>query len=109
MKEATGKASNIEGNERCDYLGLRDDPQTALAFPSPWNCCYRARPVGAVRLEYQRVFCQTAAHAACAVLRQEKPSALPAEIRGHGSPLRPRGRRGVLGLAFVLLSLLALG
>ena len=108
MKQATSTTSGAGVNERCAYLGLQDDPQTALAYPSPWNCCFRARPAAPVRLEYQRVFCQTAAHAACAMLRQEKPSALPPEIRGHRSVLRPTNRKGTLGLAGLILSLAAL-
>jgi hypothetical protein len=80
----------------CNYLGLQDDPGTSLAVPSLLNMCYRARPVEPVRLEHQRLFCQTANHAQCPVFRAEQGMRLPVEIRGHR--LRSATRRSAPAL-----------
>lgn len=66
---------------RCPYLGLTEDPQTSLGFPSEWNYCQHARPTGPVRLEYQGVFCMTANHVFCSAFKANKLTKLPPEIR----------------------------
>lgn len=32
-------------NRTCPFLGLLDDADTSLDFPSVWNYCHRARPI----------------------------------------------------------------
>jgi hypothetical protein len=41
----------------CPYLGLRDDPATAMAFSSIMNRCYRSGKPRKVSLEYQSQVC----------------------------------------------------
>jgi len=74
--------SHTPMHERCPFLGLHDDPKTALAYPSPWNCCYRARPHAPVSVPQQMSTCLNRNHADCPMLLAESPSELPRELRG---------------------------
>ncbi len=51
----------------CPYLGLVDDAETALAYPSPWNCCFRHGAPVSVTLEHQRNYCLATAYVGCPV------------------------------------------
>lgn len=70
----------------CPYLGLPDDNQTRMAFPSEGNLCHKAQPPASIAREHQSGFCLSSQHIACPVflaqvegLRSGKEtSALPA-------------------------------
>jgi len=62
----------------CPYLGLQDDPETQVAFPSAINFCHHLKTPGAVSLEYQRTFCQSGRHILCEVFPQGHYTRLPA-------------------------------
>jgi hypothetical protein len=49
----------------CPFLGLKDDPATALSFPSSHNRCFHARPALPVKLEFQRAYCLEINHTSC--------------------------------------------
>lgn len=93
--------------ERCVYLGLREDPQTALAFPSVWNFCHKVRPPRTVALAYQRDICQLAAHRQCPIVEAERVRALPPEARGRNPYGMAPGK--VYWIILVVLALLAIG
>lgn len=65
----------------CPHLGIREDPQTCLAYPAGWNLCYRARPVRAVSLEQQRELCLSPVFTCCPVYARERRSPLPKGFR----------------------------
>jgi hypothetical protein len=88
MNNTQSHPSTLTG--RCEYLGLKDDPRTCLAFPSNWNYCYHTRRPESVRLEYQRQFCQTPDHVSCPVFQNEKAGSLPPGARArHEHKKRP--------------------
>jgi LysM repeat protein len=60
----------------CPFLGLKDDPETHLAFPSLRNCCRRVHPVEPVSLEHQSTHCLGMNYTHCPVLSYDvtKPS-----------------------------------
>ena len=103
MKNTQDNLSAALGTSRCDYLGLKDDPQTCLAFPSKWNYCQHATPPGSVRLEYQRQYCQSTEHMQCLVFQREKTGPLPPEIRGKHVTKGHHLKAGVLIPALLLL------
>ncbi len=77
----TTSSSSDNSNKRCPYLGLREDSDTALGFPSEWNFCHRAKPVAIPNQEHQQNFCLTTQHVNCPVFSTEKKSSLPKDLR----------------------------
>ena len=95
----------------CPFLGLGEDPATALSFPSSHNHCFHARPALPVKLEYQRTYCLDINHTSCEEFNRKPDTPLPRELRFvGGSWLRRRfGNAGIwiLLLAFVVVALIA--
>ena len=60
---------------RCSYLGLENDPTTALDFPSDGNFCHHALPAAPPNPAHQKAFCLSAQHVSCPVflLAQKRP------------------------------------
>ena len=54
----------------CPYLGIVDDAETALAYPSPWNYCFRRGTPVSVTLEHQRNYCLATAYVGCPIYLQ---------------------------------------
>jgi LysM repeat protein len=79
-------------DNRCPHLGLHNDPDTALAFPSERNCCHHADPVEPINFEHQSSHCFTAAHAHCPVFLRSIKEPLPVDLQII-SP--SQGRRGI--------------
>jgi hypothetical protein len=73
--------SSIPSEEICPHLGIEEDPQTCLAYPSYWNLCHHSRPASVVRLGHQRKTCLLPAHTACPVFQSKLIAPLPAELR----------------------------
>jgi hypothetical protein len=75
---------------RCPYLGLLDDPDTALDFPSLGNTCHRTARPAPINLIYQQNTCLTWQHLRCPVYRSAgavRPPALPARRSQRVFPL----------------------
>ncbi len=68
-------------NRTCPSLGLMDDPETSLAFPSIWNNCYRSRPIAPPKLKYQEEFCLCENHRECPLFLSGQTAPLPGHIR----------------------------
>ena len=68
----------------CPHLGIEEDIQTCLAYPSPWNLCHRSQPASMVRLGHQRRICLLPAHTCCPVFQSQQAAPLPVELRGGG-------------------------
>lgn len=92
----------------CPYLGLMDDPETHLGFPSLGNCCRRARPVEQVSLEHQSTHCLCMNYAHCAVLANSLILPLPDELR-ISTPVKTRKLIGVVISAALILVLFGVG
>jgi hypothetical protein len=65
----------------CPFLGLVDDSQTSLAYPSENNYCHLAIPVSAPNINHQRSRCLTGSFAACPVYTRKRKGPLPAGVR----------------------------
>jgi hypothetical protein len=89
--------------EFCPHLGLREDEQTCLAYPSEWNLCYRAKPVWGVSLEHQRKICLSPVYARCPLFQRERVGPLPKQLRGARPAIYTR--RTILILLLILLAL----
>lgn len=63
------------GTQVCPHLGLEEDRQTCLGYPSPWNLCHKCSPASQVRLGYQRRLCLSTGFMDCQVYRQPEEEA----------------------------------
>lgn len=98
--------------QRCPHLGLHDDRSTSLAYPSAWNCCYRATPPESVSTAHQESVCLTVAHMQCPILlRAGQQGPLPDNLRGDADviPHVSRPPRSRAGMVITLLVLIAAG
>jgi hypothetical protein len=95
------------GNPACPYLGLEDDAETSLAFPSVWNICHRSRRLVSPSLKHQAEHCLGENHRNCTVF-PDGQATLPHHLRAaHNRTTRPR-RSPFPSLAFVLIAVLVL-
>jgi hypothetical protein len=62
-------------DDRCPYIGLMDDPQSLMAYPSEKNYCHRTPHSREVQLEYQKHYCLVEAHNRCVVFLGRDPNA----------------------------------
>jgi LysM repeat protein len=61
----------------CPHLGLRNDTQTALGFPSQGNFCHHIKPPVPIRRDHQQNYCLSAGYTACPLIVQpDKKEAL---------------------------------
>ncbi len=65
----------------CPFIGLAEDLQTSLAFPSAGNFCHRTRPYGTPNLDFQRSYCFSENHSNCPIFNRSGRAPLPADIR----------------------------
>ena len=97
------------GKDICPYLGMQEDPQTCLAYPSEWNLCQHAKPAGMVKLEYQRSTCLLSVHTVCPVFVGVETSPLPSNLRRRRKRFEPRKVvRGAIWFLVLVILLLAL-
>ena len=65
----------------CPFIGLTQDAETVMAYPTLRNHCHRLTPPRVVRTDYQSTHCLTFAHRHCPVLLASAPKTLPPGIR----------------------------
>jgi hypothetical protein len=65
----------------CPFLGLPEDPQTSLAYPSSWNVCHHARPPLSPNINFQQSFCFSENYITCPVYTRTGRGPLPTAIR----------------------------
>ena len=110
MNASEGEENADRKAQVCPFLGLGDDPETALSFPSSHNRCFHARPALPVKLEFQRNYCLAINHTSCQEFNREPDNPLPKEMRFiGGSGLRESfGRAGIwiILLVFVVVVLI---
>ena len=108
----SGNRENTDRREKvCPYLGLLDDPATALSFPSSHNRCFHAKPALSVKLDFQRNYCLTSKYTNCEEFNREADTPLPSDLRFNNVP--PfwdkfiKGRIWILFLVFIVIALIA--
>ncbi len=76
----------------CPYLGLIDDPDTCLAFPTERNACQRTVPAEPISLEHQSSYCLTYKYTECPIYMGETLPAMNADrARARRSRMMRRG------------------
>ncbi len=77
----------------CPYVGLAEDPETSLAFPSELNCCHWADPIEPVNIDHQQMFCLSTRFSGCPMLVTKNHRTLSPELRLGGQARVFTGRR----------------
>jgi hypothetical protein len=93
----------------CPFLGLQDDPDSSVAFPSNLNYCHRSQPPGSARFNHQEEFCLTTAHSACPAFLRKAKIPLPQHIRAHHSRAKKNSAKKILSGLILLTVCVALG
>jgi hypothetical protein len=70
---------NLLRGKLCPFLGLDDDRETALSYPSIHNYCYHVKPVISVNLFQQRQFCLSNKFNTCPIYSNENVIKAPEE------------------------------
>lgn len=77
--------------EICPHLGMKHDPGTSYAYPTPGNYCGHAQPRAAPTQAHQEACCFGAAYAACPVYQQSHGRPFPVQLKAkeisHRKPL----------------------
>lgn len=97
---------------RCSYLGLQDDPKTALEFASDGNFCHHALPAAPPNPAHQKRFCLSSEHTSCPVFLLTNQGPLPNDIILPGYRQRLNISlvyRGILLLILLAILVIALG
>jgi len=109
MNASEGMDNANRNPEVCPFLGLGDDPETALSFPSAHNRCFHAKPALPVKLEFQRAYCLDINHTSCEEFNREPDTPLLQELRFEaGAGIKGKfGKAGIwiILLAFVVVAL----
>jgi hypothetical protein len=93
----------------CPFLGLIEDRETRLSFPSHRNHCYRFSPAARITTEYQKNWCVSGKFTDCIVYQKADQAQLP-----EGITLQPPkywmnwSSNTIVGFTVVLVVVLAM-
>lgn len=101
--ESDSSKERMRGETKiCPFLGFEDDPETALAYPSPFNFCYHCKPISPVNMIHQRDVCLAGGYPQCPVYQQENLAPFPKGLRGN-RPAHPQSRSWVPFVVLILV------
>lgn len=108
LRESRENADRRE--QVCPFLGIGDDPATALSFPSSYNRCFHANPALPVKLEFQRSYCLNINYINCEEYNLKLDIPLPPDLRFKSGSVLSRkigkGRVWILLLVVVVIVLI---
>lgn len=99
-------------NRICPSLGLVDDKDTSLSFPSKWNTCQRSDPIAPPRFEHQKEFCLGGKYGECPLFISQQAMPLPQDLRIPRSLSDTTGkssRRNIWIVLMICIAVLAIG
>ncbi len=95
--------------EICPYLGLKDDPETSISYPSVSNVCLHSINKVTPNLNYQKSVCLTKAYADCFVYLSPDEKKLPESLQDLTGQKHKKKKRMIrFGLIFLVLLLIGL-
>lgn len=89
----------------CPFLGLKEDLNSVLNFPSQGNCCHHAFPISSVTIAHQSKCCLTPDYLRCPVFLSEKNTPLPPELVGKYDDKQPSKNIILLGAIISILTI----
>lgn len=95
--------------EICPYLGLKDDPETSISYPSVSNVCIHSVNKVTPNLNYQKSVCLTIAYLDCIVYLSPDEKKMPESLQDLTGE-KHRKKKGMIrfGLIFVILFLIGI-
>lgn len=99
-------------NRTCSSLGLMDDVDTSLGFPSNWNYCHRSSPIAPPRFKHQEEFCLGGKHGQCPIFLNQLAVPLPKDLRiprSLSEVTRKKFRRSLVIVLMFFLVILGVG
>jgi hypothetical protein len=99
-------------NRTCPSIGLMDDADTSLGYPSNWNYCHRSKPIAPPRFRHQEEFCLSGKYSQCPVFLSQQVAPLPEDLRIPRSTsdlTRNNIRRNLVIALMVFIAVMALG
>jgi hypothetical protein len=104
MIVSEGKENADRNTEVCPFLGLKDDPETALSFSSVHNRCFHARLAESVKLEFQRKYCLGVGHINCGEYNRDRDSSRSYPVRKNVPSLtKQNNKSGVFITIFAVV------
>ncbi len=64
----------------CPYLGLCDDPDTALTYPSAESYCHKVKPPAVPNLDQQLSLCLTRQYSTCQIFQSQTAQRMPKNL-----------------------------
>lgn len=91
--------------DACPFLGLMEDSQTLINFPSGGNFCHKVNPPLGVALLHQSSHCLSESnHVACPIYKASKVNSIPNGIAAHSTKLKNAIPRWLWVTMFIALS-----
>lgn len=85
----------------CPFLGLQDDADSLVAFPSNLNYCHHGQPISSIRFNHQEEFCLGKKHLECPVFLQEQAAPQSGAIGAYRAQTKVSQKK--LGKSLVVL------
>lgn len=86
----------------CPFLGLQDDAETHMTFPSERNCCRHANPIQAISLYQQSAHCLSEAYIDCPVFNSDNDINLPPDLQAFAPSQRSKNHAGIIFMALLI-------
>lgn len=98
---------NGENEIRCPFLGLVDDKDTSVSYPSEWNVCHKCHGHPSPIYDHQEEVCLTAEFNNCEYYLDEKTAWMSTAVKNSNGPAKPedpgRNRRLVVSIILIVL------
>lgn len=88
--------------EICPYLGLKDDPETPISYPSVLNICFHSINKVTPNLRYQKEACLTKAYLTCQIYLAENEKKMPQSLQDLTGQ-KQRRKNTITRFALILL------
>lgn len=92
----------------CPYIGLKNDLQTTLAYPSARNYCHLCRPAAVPDLAHQGEFCLASRYVECPAFLAKEVIPMPEDLLYHDHIYSHKRKITITLILFVLVLLLLL-
>lgn len=94
-----------EFEHRCPFLGLTDDEDTSISYPSEWNVCHKCHGNPSPKYIIQGELCLTLDHPKCELYSASGLAWMPFDMKnmdGAAKPIDPKAKRRLVVSVFLM-------